>query len=167
MLSKFAGAAEDFNEDEALLVDPTRPDEIAAAISKAAHMPLEERVKRWRSMMDKLESYTIHHWSADYVRELDKSRVTVPADQYHHLGLGWTNEAQMPLYRNYAEALATYNEIDPADVALKEAAYADEKKAYEALEARLMHTQGRLWDLPIPTASLSGRPEQEPGARED
>ncbi|WP_245508689.1 alpha,alpha-trehalose-phosphate synthase (UDP-forming) [Bradyrhizobium zhanjiangense] len=167
VLSKFAGAAEDFNEDEALLVDPTRPDEIKAAISKAAHMPLEERVKRWRSMMDKLESYTIHDWSADYVRELDKSRVTVPADQCLILGRGWTNEALTPLYRNHAEALATYNEIDPADVALKETASADEKKAYEALEARLMHTQGRLWDLPIPTASLSGRPKQERGAGED
>ncbi|PPQ19294.1 trehalose-6-phosphate synthase [Bradyrhizobium sp. AC87j1] len=163
VLSKFAGAAEDFNEDEALLVDPTHPDEIEAAISKAAHMPLEERVKRWRSMMDKLESYTIHDWSADYVRELDKSRVTVPADQCLNLGRGWTNEALMPLYRNHAEALATYNEIDPADVALKEAACADEKKAYEELEARLMHTQGRLWDLPIPTA-FGGRPEEEPGA---
>ncbi|WP_155256214.1 trehalose-6-phosphate synthase [Bradyrhizobium japonicum] len=64
ILSKFAGAAEDFNEDEALLVDPNHPKEIADAISKAANMPLEERVKRWRSMMDKIESYTIHDWSS-------------------------------------------------------------------------------------------------------
>ncbi|MBP0111027.1 alpha,alpha-trehalose-phosphate synthase (UDP-forming) [Bradyrhizobium vignae] len=167
VLSKFAGAAEDFNEDEALLVDPNKPEEIADAISRAANMPLEERVKRWRSMMDKIESYTIHDWSADYVRELEKSRVTVPAEQCLILGRGWTNVAQMPLYRQHAEALATYNEIDPADVAVKEAARADEKKAYEALEARLMHTQGRLWELPIATASLSGRPEQEASVGED
>ncbi|SFQ04007.1 trehalose 6-phosphate synthase [Bradyrhizobium sp. Ghvi] len=167
VLSKFAGAAEDFNEDEALLVDPNDPKEIADAISRAANMPLEERIERWRSMMDKIESYTIHDWSADYVRELDKSRVTVPADQCLILGRGWTNVAQMPLYRNHAGALATYNEIDSADVALKEVARADEKKAYEALEARLMHTQGRLWDLGIATASLSGRSEEEPGAGAD
>jgi len=167
VLSKFAGAAEDFNEDEALLVDPNDPKEIADAISRAANMPLEERIKRWRSMMDKIELYTIHDWSADYVRELDKSRVTVPADQCLIFGRGWTNVAQMPLYRNHAEALATYNEIDPADVALKEAARADEKKAYEALEARLMHTQSRLWDLGIATASPSGRSEQEAGAVAD
>ncbi|WP_445222828.1 trehalose-6-phosphate synthase (plasmid) [Bradyrhizobium sp. Pa8] len=72
VLSKFAGAAEDFNENEALLVDPTRPEDIAAAISKAAEMLLKDRMKRWRSMMDKLEAYTIHSWSADYLRELDK-----------------------------------------------------------------------------------------------
>ncbi|SFK16952.1 hypothetical protein [Bradyrhizobium sp. Gha] len=63
-------------------------------------MPLEERVRRWRSMMDKIESYTIHDCSADYLRELDKSRISVPVDQFHHLGLGWTNEAQMPLYQD-------------------------------------------------------------------
>ncbi|RXG86906.1 trehalose-6-phosphate synthase [Bradyrhizobium zhanjiangense] len=167
VLSKFAGAAEDFNEDEALLVDPNHPEEIAAAISKAANMPLEERVRRWRSMMDKIESYTIHDWSADYLRELDKSRITVPADQFHHLGLGWTNEAQMPLYQNYAAALTAHNEIDPADAALKEAAYADVKSAFVALAAPLKHTQDRLWDLPAPTASRDGHREQELGARED
>ncbi|MCP1838419.1 trehalose 6-phosphate synthase [Bradyrhizobium sp. USDA 4524] len=166
VLSKFAGAAEDFNENEALLVDPNHPEEIAAAISKAANMPLEERVTRWRSMMDKIKSFTIHDWSADNVRELDKSRVTIPADQFHRLGLGWTNEAQMPLFRRHAEALAAYNEIDPAEAALKEAAFEDEKKAYEALEAPLIHTQDRLWDLPANTAPISVRPEQEPGAGE-
>ncbi|WP_245474051.1 alpha,alpha-trehalose-phosphate synthase (UDP-forming) [Bradyrhizobium zhanjiangense] len=167
VLSKFAGAAEDFNEDEALLVDPNHPEEIAAAISKAANMPLEERVRRWRSMMDKIESYTIHDWSADYLRELDKSRITVPADQFHHLGLGWTNEAQMPLYQNYAAALTAYNEIDPADAALKEAAYAHVKSAFVALAAPLKHTQDRLWDLPAPTASRDGHGGQELVARED
>ncbi len=36
--------------------------------------------------------------------------------------MGWTNEAQIPLYQDYASALTAYNEIDPADAALKEAA---------------------------------------------
>ncbi|MDF0498944.1 hypothetical protein [Bradyrhizobium yuanmingense] len=148
-------------------MDPNDPKVIADAISRAANMPLEERVKRWRSMMDKIESYTIHDWSADYVRELEKSRVTVPSAQCLIFVRGWTNVAQMPLYRNHAEARATYNEIAPADVALKEAARRDEKNAYEALGARLMHTQGRRWELPIATASLSGRPEHEPGVGED
>ncbi|WP_342734103.1 trehalose-6-phosphate synthase [Bradyrhizobium sp. B117] len=153
VLSKFAGAAEDFGEDEALLIDPNNPEEIADAISKATNMPLEERVKRWRSMMDKIESYTIHDWSADYLRELDKSRINVPADQFHHLGLGWTNEAQMPLYQNYAAALTAYNEIDPAAGALKEAAYTDVKSAFEALAVPLKHTQDRIWDFAAPPAS--------------
>ncbi|MET4323265.1 trehalose-6-phosphate synthase [Bradyrhizobium sp. RT5a] len=79
VLSKFAGAAEDFNDKEALLVDPNRPEEIREAIWQAVNMPGEERIGRWRSMMDKLEAYTIYHWSADYLRELDKSQVTAAA----------------------------------------------------------------------------------------
>lgn len=78
------------------------PEEIADAIKKTANMPLEERVKRWRSMMDKIESYTIHDWSADYLRELDKSRVTVPADHILLPGFGWSNEAQMLCRGHYA-----------------------------------------------------------------
>ncbi|UFW51361.1 alpha,alpha-trehalose-phosphate synthase (UDP-forming) [Bradyrhizobium arachidis] len=167
VLSKFAGAAEDFNEDEALLIDPNNPEEIADAISKAANMPLEERVKRWRSMMDKIESYTIHDWSANYLRELDKSRVMIPADHILLPGFGWSNEAQMPLYQSYAAALTAYNEIDPADGALKQAGYADVGSAFEALAAPLKHTQDRLWDLPAATASRDGRRGQELGARDD
>ncbi|MCK1593413.1 trehalose-6-phosphate synthase [Bradyrhizobium sp. 164] len=79
VLSKFAGAAEDFNDKEALLVDPNRPEEIREAIWQAVNMPREERIRRWRSMMDKLEAYTIHHWSADYLRELDKSQLRAAA----------------------------------------------------------------------------------------
>ncbi|WP_245315714.1 alpha,alpha-trehalose-phosphate synthase (UDP-forming) [Bradyrhizobium yuanmingense] len=167
VLSKFAGAAEDFNADEALLVDPNHPEEIAEAILKATNMPLEERVKRWRSMMDKIESYTIHDWSAHYLGELDKSSITVPADQFHILGRGWTNEAHMPLYQSYAAALTAYNEIDPADAALKEAAYGAVKSAFDALAPPLKHTQDRLWDLPVATASRDGHRRQELRGRED
>ncbi len=167
VLSKFAGAAEEFSQDEALLIDPNNPEEIAAAISKAINMPLEERVIRWRSMMDKIDAYTIHDWSADNLRELNKSRVTVPAEHFHHLGLGWTNEAQMPLYQDYATALTAYDEIDPVATALKEAAYADVKSAFEALVAPLTHTQDRLWNLPTRTASRDGPRAQGLDANQD
>lgn len=66
-------------------------------------MPREERIQRWRRVMDKLEACTIHHWSADFVRQLDSSRVTVPADHFHYVGLGWIREAQMPSYRTEPE----------------------------------------------------------------
>ncbi|RWC12756.1 MAG: trehalose-6-phosphate synthase [Mesorhizobium sp.] len=127
VLSKSAGAAEDFNHNEALLVDPNSPDEIATAISKAANMPREERIQRWRPMMDKIEAYTIHDWSADFVRELDKSRVTVPADHFRHLGFGWINETQMPSYRTAAE-----------------------------LDAALKRAMDRHWILPPTGSSVSG-----------
>ncbi|WP_051311302.1 trehalose-6-phosphate synthase [Bradyrhizobium sp. Cp5.3] len=78
VLSRCAGAAEDFNENEALLVDPTDPRAIADAISRAVNMPREERLARWRSMMNKLLEYTIHDWSDAFIRELYKGQ-----------GVGW------------------------------------------------------------------------------
>ncbi|WP_063702300.1 alpha,alpha-trehalose-phosphate synthase (UDP-forming) [Bradyrhizobium centrolobii] len=74
VLSKRAGAAEDFDENEALLVDPTDPRAIAGAISRAVNMPREERLARWRSMMNKLLEYTIHDWSDAFIRELYKGQ---------------------------------------------------------------------------------------------
>ncbi|CCD87246.1 putative Alpha,alpha-trehalose-phosphate synthase (ostA-like) [Bradyrhizobium sp. ORS 285] len=148
ILSKFAGAAEDFSENEALLVDPNYPEEIAAAISKAANMPLDERVARWRPMMNKIESFTIHDWAADNVREINKSRITVPADQFHRVGLGWTNEFQLPQFERHVEALKAYNTIDSADVDKKERAHKEVEETREAFRATLEHTQDRLWDLP-------------------
>lgn len=103
ILSKFAGAAEDLNGSEALHVDPASPDDIATAIVTATEMPREERIERWRPMMDKLEAYTIHDWSKDFLRELGHSRVAVPADQFRYLGFGWLNEAQMPTYETPEE----------------------------------------------------------------
>ncbi|OKO83970.1 alpha,alpha-trehalose-phosphate synthase [Bradyrhizobium sp. NAS96.2] len=103
VLSKFAGAAEDLNENGPLHVDPTSPDDIAAAISTAIEMPREERIERWRAMINTLEAYTIHDWSKDFVRELGPSRVAVPADQFRYLGFGWLNEAQVPMYATAEE----------------------------------------------------------------
>lgn len=111
-------------------------------------MPRDERIKRWRSMMDKLEAYAIHDWAADYLAKLDDSRVTLPADHFPYLGLGWTNESQMPLYPDYLKKAAAYVAVDPADVKLKEAAYADMKTAFDELAGPLTHTQDRLWVLP-------------------
>jgi len=73
----------------------------------------------------------------------------------------------MPLYRNYTAALTAYNEIEPAACALKEAAYADVKLAFQALAAPLTHTQDRLWDLRAPTGSRDGAREQGLDTNED
>ncbi len=136
VLSKFAGAAEDFNDDEALLVDPNRPEEIKDAILLAAKMPREERVRRWRSMMDKLEAYTIHDWSADYLRELDKSRVT-------------------------AAAVTAHDRIKPIGTEPREGA--DARGAFAALADPVKHPQDSLCALPTTTASI-GPSGQEPAA---
>ncbi|MFQ3455877.1 trehalose-6-phosphate synthase [Bradyrhizobium sp. UFLA01-814] len=103
VLSKFAGAAEELNENMALHVDPTSPDDIAAAISAAIEMPREERIERCGAMINTIEAYTIHDWSKEFVRELYPSRVAVPADQFRYLGFGWLNEAQALMYATVEE----------------------------------------------------------------
>ncbi|WFU40255.1 trehalose-6-phosphate synthase [Bradyrhizobium sp. CB82] len=114
VLSKFAGAAEELNENEALHVDPASPRDIATAISTATDMPQEERIERWRAMMNKLEAYTIHDWSKDFLRELGHSRVAMPADQFRYLGFGWINEAQMPTYATQEELNVAVKQVqDP------------------------------------------------------
>ncbi|WP_407175547.1 trehalose-6-phosphate synthase [Bradyrhizobium sp. STM 3562] len=155
VLSKFAGAAKEFGE-HALLVDPNRPEEIATAISTAADMPREERIRRWRPMMDKLEAYTIHDWAADFLRTLDNTRLRVPANHFPHVGLGWMNTAKMPLFANYAEAAAAYADMDDADPEANEAAYGKLKAGFDALARSLEHKQDRLWVRPPATEPENG-----------
>jgi len=60
ILSRFAGAAEQMQQ--ALLVNPFSPEELADALQQALRMPLEERRKRWRSLMDRVEKEDVHWW---------------------------------------------------------------------------------------------------------
>jgi len=60
ILSRFAGAAVQL--DEALLVNPHSPEELADAILRALRMDRAERVRRWRAMMDVVESEDVIWW---------------------------------------------------------------------------------------------------------
>src|SRR5262249_45913226 len=60
VLSRFAGAARELKE--ALLVNPHDLDDVAGAMGRALTMPLEERRRRWRAMMDRIETYDVDHW---------------------------------------------------------------------------------------------------------
>lgn len=68
VLSRFAGAAREL--DGALLVNPYDKEAISIAIQSALIMPLSERKMRFKKMIDFLEANDIHHWCADYMREL-------------------------------------------------------------------------------------------------
>jgi len=61
ILSKFAGAAEQMAD--AILVNPHSAEEIADAIRQALRMPREERVRRWRSLMDGVTREDVFWWS--------------------------------------------------------------------------------------------------------
>lgn len=84
ILSRFAGAAEEL--EEAVLVNPYDVQDIAAAIFRAIHMPIEERRARMSMLRDRIAANTIYDWSAKLVSDLtlrhrDEPKTDVPHRQ--------------------------------------------------------------------------------------
>jgi trehalose 6-phosphate synthase len=68
VLSQFAGVASYF--DEALIVNPHDPDEIADALHLALTMPLDERKRRHKGLTDRLRGLTAANFSARFLAAL-------------------------------------------------------------------------------------------------
>ncbi|MGE0179240.1 MAG: trehalose-6-phosphate synthase [Sphingomonas sp.] len=68
ILSRFAGAAVQMTE--AVLVNPHSAEEISDAILTALRMPREERVRRWRSLMDGVEREDVMWWRKRFMDAL-------------------------------------------------------------------------------------------------
>ena len=74
VLSHFAGAA--FELTDALLINPADATEVADAVERALKMPLKERRRRWRAMMDVLEQHDLTKWRNDFLRTLGRVEAT-------------------------------------------------------------------------------------------
>ena len=68
VLSRFAGAAEIF--DAALLVNPFDTDETAEALRLALDMPLDERIRRWHSLMSAARAHNVEDWAKSFLDRL-------------------------------------------------------------------------------------------------
>jgi trehalose 6-phosphate synthase len=68
ILSRFAGAAAQMKD--ALLINPYNLEEMSDSIVKALAMPLDERKRRWRAMMDVLETDDISWWRRRFTERL-------------------------------------------------------------------------------------------------
>jgi trehalose 6-phosphate synthase len=68
ILSRFAGAA--LQLKDALLINPYSKEEISDAIHKAIHMPKEERIRRWQSMMETVRNEDVVAWRHAFVSAL-------------------------------------------------------------------------------------------------
>jgi trehalose 6-phosphate synthase len=77
ILSRFAGAAEQMTE--ALLINPHSAEEMADAIGRALRMPREERIRRWRALMDGLLAQDVLWWRRRFTEAL--TQVPVAADR--------------------------------------------------------------------------------------
>jgi trehalose 6-phosphate synthase len=68
ILSRFAGAASQMKD--ALIVNPYSPEEMAEALNRALNMKRDERVRRWRALMDGVTADNVDAWRDGFVREL-------------------------------------------------------------------------------------------------
>lgn len=75
ILSRFAGAAAQL--PDAVLVNPHSADELSDAILRALKMPREERIERWRKMMDNIQREDISWWRRRFTDAL--FAIPVPA----------------------------------------------------------------------------------------
>jgi len=68
ILSRFAGAARQMKD--ALLVNPNSPDEIADALKRALAMDKAERVRRWTTLFDNVQTEDVTAWRDAFVEAL-------------------------------------------------------------------------------------------------
>jgi trehalose 6-phosphate synthase len=68
ILSRFAGAAAQLKE--ALIVNPYSTEDVADAIKAALAMPRDERLARWRPMMDNIERENVTWWMERFIARL-------------------------------------------------------------------------------------------------
>jgi trehalose 6-phosphate synthase len=71
VLSKFAGAAEQMKS--ALIVNPFSREDISDAIRRGLAMEREERVRRWRPLIDDIKTHDVGAWRDSFVGALKLS----------------------------------------------------------------------------------------------
>lgn len=76
ILSRFAGAARQLTT--ALLVNPNDVDEVAAAISEALAMPLEDRVLRHRELLANVRHEDVGWWTSAFIAALAEATSKPP-----------------------------------------------------------------------------------------
>ncbi|MEE8320887.1 MAG: alpha,alpha-trehalose-phosphate synthase (UDP-forming) [Gammaproteobacteria bacterium] len=75
VLSCLAGAANEM--EDALIVNPYDIDEVAEALETGMNMPLKERTRRWRNMMEILHNNNISHWAKSFLDALNNTQKSV------------------------------------------------------------------------------------------
>jgi trehalose 6-phosphate synthase len=68
ILSRFAGAARQL--EQALLVNPNSPEEIAEALKRALGMEKSERISRWRALYENVQREDVTAWRDAFVAAL-------------------------------------------------------------------------------------------------
>ncbi|MBB5744716.1 alpha,alpha-trehalose-phosphate synthase (UDP-forming) [Brevundimonas variabilis] len=84
ILSRFAGAAEQMGE--ALLVNPFSREELSEAIKQALTMPLAERIRKWKALMQVVRDTDVSIWRDDFVGALKAVKIVGDGGAPFHQG---------------------------------------------------------------------------------
>lgn len=76
ILSRFTGAAREL--EDALLVNPYAPDEMARAMHAALEMPRSERRLRMKKMREVVSQNNIYRWAGEIIQEIANIEFRVP-----------------------------------------------------------------------------------------
>jgi trehalose 6-phosphate synthase len=76
ILSRFAGAAEELTD--ALIVNPFDADEMADAMHEGLSMPLEERLRRYRALRERVWDTSAKKYCATFMAHLEQGHVPAP-----------------------------------------------------------------------------------------
>ena len=68
ILSRFAGAARQLKD--ALIINPNSPEEISDALTRALNMDLDERKRRFESLIDNVTRHDVTAWRDEFVAQL-------------------------------------------------------------------------------------------------
>jgi trehalose 6-phosphate synthase len=72
VLSRFAGAARQM--PDAVIINPYSREEVSEGLKIALSMPLDERIRRWRRLMDGIQTSNVKVWRDSFVDALRASR---------------------------------------------------------------------------------------------
>lgn len=82
ILSRFAGAAEQMGE--ALLVNPFSREELSEAIKTALRLPLGERIRKWKALMQVVRDTDVAIWRDSFVGALKAVEISDDGDAPFH-----------------------------------------------------------------------------------
>jgi len=72
ILSEMAGSAKEMNE--AIIVNPNNPEEIADSIQKAITMPEDDIIESNIIMQDRIKRYNVIKWANDFINTVNKTK---------------------------------------------------------------------------------------------
>lgn len=148
ILSEMAGAAAELKT--ALLINPNDQHEVADAIVEALEMPLADRKMRWKAQYQRLVSYDVFAWAADFLSSQaaasDESQhqraAALPPESASAIVSAFAAAAHRTLFLDYDGTLVGF-QVDPAAASPSEELLAELRQLAAVPECRVVVVSGR------------------------